>query len=206
MSFLLDCLLDDVALAPLIDGGRIGLMGHSLGAATNYFATFDSRTRDRRIGALVFTGAGDPVRAATNPRLQLDAAFEPVSVPALFLAGEYALFAPMTGEPYAAYARCAPPKYRLLIRGGVHTWFHDSEDQPADGRNPDRLFFERLQLGMKVPECEERVPLIRAKQQAAHASSGSPFFDGYLNCDPGALEALREFGTCPDVELTCELG
>ncbi len=195
VTYLIDRMLADDFFAASIAAGKIGIMGHSLGAVTSYFATFGTPTRDRRIAATALTGAGDPLRAAANPNLNLATLLDAAaSVPTLFLAGEHDLFARMTGDPYAAYERIAGPKYQAMIKGGVHSWFHDSDAPPADGKNPDCLFFENLQPAMEVPGCDERVPLIgRQRQGEITLSAVRSFFDAYLTDNAAALEQLRRF-------------
>jgi hypothetical protein len=110
----------------------------------------------------------------------------------------------MTGDPYTAYHRIAKPKYAVMIKGAVHSWFHDADAPPASGKNPDCLFFEAMQPGMKVPGCDERVSLIGpARQHEIMLDALLGFFDGYLQGDGAALERLREIGErFQEAELT----
>ena len=200
ISFIVDRMLADAFFAPAIDRAKIGTMGHSLGAVTDYFVSYGGQTRDARIAATVLIGAGDPVQAALSTEMGLAGTWHVVSgVPALFLSAEKDIFARMTGGPYAAYARIGAPKYEAMIARGVHVWFRDGTEQPADGKNPDCLFFERMQPGVPIPGCEERTPLIApARQQEITRAAVRTFFDAYLKRDAGALARLRgldrEFG------------
>lgn len=191
----------------MIDPRRIATTGHSLGGVTSYFASFGRQTRDPRIVATALIGGGDPVQAALSSDMGLaGTAHAEVAVPALFLSAEKDVFARMMGRPGAAYARVAGPKYEVLIRRGVHVWFHDGDGQPADNRNPDCLFFDANMPGVTIPGCEERVPLIGpARQQAITREALLAFFDGYLKQDRSALARLRGIGRRHgEVRLTFE--
>jgi predicted dienelactone hydrolase len=192
LSFIIDSLIGDKVFGPLIDQQRIGSMGHSLGAVTNYFAVFGSKTREPRISAVILLGAGDPVQAALSNDMGFAGSWPaPVHVPVLFLSAEKDLFARMTGGPHAAYARVPTPKYEVMVRKGTHVWFRDSTDQPADNKNPDCLFFEQSAPGMVVPGCEEREPLIGpARQQEITRTAVRAFFDAYLKNDNAARSRL----------------
>lgn len=182
LSFIIDRLVADPFFGPLIDSKKIGSMGHSLGAVTNYFSAFGSKTLEPRISAFALLGAGDPVQAAlSNDMGFMGSWIAPVHVPVLFLSAEKDVFARLTGGAHAAYYRVPAPKYEIFINKGVHVWFRDATDQPADNKNPDCLFFERSAPDMKVPGCEERVPLIGpAIQQEITRTAIRAFFDAYL--------------------------
>jgi len=207
ISFVIDSLLADPELGKLIDKDRIGTTGHSLGAVTSYFASFGARTRDPRIKATAPIAAGDPVQTALdNPMGFAGAGNAGISVPVLFLSADHDIFARMTGRPHAAYSRVETPKYELMVKGGVHVWFRDGSEQPAGNKNPDCIFFETNMPDMKVPGCEERVPLIGpARQQAITRAALVDFFDAYLKGDAVALERLRGLDDgLDDVELVYE--
>jgi predicted dienelactone hydrolase len=194
LSFIIDSMLADPFFGPLIDKQKIGSMGHSLGAVTNYFAVFGSRTREPRIKAVALLGAGDPVQAALSNDMGFSGSWPaPVHVPVLFLSAEKDVFARMTGGHHAAYYRLPAPKYEILVNRGVHIWFRDATDQPADNKNPDCLFFERSAPGMAVPGCEERVPLIGAsRQQEITRTALRAFFDAYLKNSKEGRERLLD--------------
>jgi predicted dienelactone hydrolase len=194
VGFVIDRSLADPVFGPAIDQNKIGTMGHSLGAVTSYFASFGGQRRDPRIAATILTGAADPVQAALSTDMGLGGTWHAaVSVPVLFISAEKDILARMMGRPYAPYSRLEKPKYEVMIKGGVHVWFHDGDEQPADGKNPDCLFFERQQPAMVVPGCEERSPLIgAAKQQEITLAATREFFDAYLKGAPGARARLRE--------------
>jgi len=197
IGFVIDRLLADPFFGRAIDAGRIGTTGHSLGGVTSYFASFGVQTRDPRIGATALTGAGDPVQTALQGDMGLwGTQHAAVSVPVLFLSADRDVFARTTGHPHAAYARLEGPKYEVLVKGGVHVWFRDATDQPADNKNPDCLFFERHLPRITMPGCEAsaRVPLIGpARQQAITRAAMLDFFDAYLKKDSAALDRLRRF-------------
>jgi predicted dienelactone hydrolase len=196
ISFIIDKLLADPQLGKLIDKDRIGTTGHSLGAVTSYFASFGRRTRDPRIKATAPIAAGDPVQTALDNDMGLaGTGHSAVSVPVLFLSASKDVFARMTGRPHAAYSRVEPPKYELMVEKGVHVWFRDGDEQPADNKNPDCLFFDKNMPGVAIPGCEERVPLIgAARQQEITRVTLLTFFDAYLKGDAKALERLQSLG------------
>lgn len=196
VRFLIDRLLADPRFAPMIDRNRIAVGGHSLGAVTSYFDVFGVQTRDPRIKAAVLLGAGDPVQAAMSQNMGLfGTAHAAVPLPVLFLSAEHDVFARMMGRPYAAYARVEAPKYEVMVRGGVHVWFHDGGDRHPEGKNPDCLFFERMAPGMKVPGCEGPVALADPERQHAIArASIRAFLDGHLKGDAAALRRLKQIG------------
>jgi predicted dienelactone hydrolase len=196
ISFVIDSVLADDELGPIIDANRIALAGHSLGGVTTYFATWGMQCRDPRIRAAIPIAASDPVASALANGLGFAGIqHAPVPVPALFLSAEKDLFARMAGRPGAAFARVEPPKHHLMIARGTHVWFHDGDDQPEDNRNPDCLWFDEHLPGLPVPGCEERVPLIGAAlQQEIAAGSVVDFLDAYLKADAGALARLLAIG------------
>jgi predicted dienelactone hydrolase len=207
VSFVVDQLLADPSFGAAIDKGKIAAMGHSLGAVTSYFKSFGGQMRDPRIAATVLLGAADPVQAALSTDMGLAGTqHAAVSVPTLFISAEKDILARMMGRPYAAYARLEKPKYEVMIKRGVHVWFHDGNEQPADGKNPDCLFFERQNAKMVVPGCEERGPLIgAAKQQEITLAATRDFLDAYLKNDSKAHDRLRALGKqFPDISLIYE--
>lgn len=193
VSFVIDSLLADDELSPMIDADRIALAGHSLGGVTTYFATYGMQCRDPRIRASIPVAASDPVASAMANGLGFAGIqHAPVPVPVLFLSAEKDLFARMAGRPGAAFARVEPPKHHVMIARGTHVWFHDGDDQPADHRNPDCLWFDAYLPGVPIPGSEERVPLIgAARQQQIAARAIVDFLDGYLRDDAGALARLE---------------
>jgi predicted dienelactone hydrolase len=207
VSFVIDRLLGDSALGTAIDKRKIATMGHSLGAVTSYFATFGVQTRDPRVTATVLTGAADPVQAALSTEMGLAGTWHAaVPVPVLFLSAEKDLFARMMGRPHAAYSRLEKPKYEVMIKKGVHVWFHDGDEQPADGKNPDCLFFEQQEPKIVVPGSEERGPLIgTAKQREITLAATHDFFAAYLKNDSGAKVRPRGLDKrFKDIALICE--
>lgn len=193
VSFAIDRLLADEVVGSSIDGGRIALAGHSLGGVTTYFATYGMQCRDPRIRASIPVAASDPVASALANGLGFAGIqHAPVPVPVLFLSAEKDLFARMAGRPGAAFARVEPPKHHVMIARGTHVWFHDGDDQPADHRNPDCLWFDAYLPGVPIPGSEQRVPLIgAARQQQIAARAIVDFLDGYLRDDADALARLE---------------
>ena len=209
IRFLIDRLLADPAIGPISDPARIVYSGHSLGAVTGYFLAYGSKTRDPRIKAFVLIGAGDPVQTAlTNPMGLAGQQHVEAGVPVLFLTAEKDIFARTTGAPFAAFSRVGTPKYEALIRGGAHVWFHDGSEQPEGNLNPDCLWFDRAIPGIRMPGCEERVPLIGPlRQQAITRLAIASFLDGWLKQDRAALARLRGLGRSERaVELRMEEG
>jgi predicted dienelactone hydrolase len=207
ISFIIDRLLADPFFAPLIDKAEIGTTGHSLGAVTSYFASFGLQTRDPRIVATAPIAAGDPVQSALSSDMGLlGTGHAAVSVPTLFLSAEKDVFARTTGRPYAAYSRIEKPKYEVMVKGGVHVWFRDNDEQLPDNKNPDCLFFEKWMPSVTMPGCEERVPLIgSARQKEITRTAVLAFFDAYLKKDAAALAALRGLGKrFPEIDFRSE--
>lgn len=205
VSFVIDSLLADDELSPLIDADRIALAGHSLGGVTTYFATYGMQCREPRIVASIPIAASDPVASALANGLGFAGIqHAAVPVPVLFLSAEKDLFARMAGQPGAAFARVEPPKHHVMIARGTHVWFHDGDDLPADHRNPDCLWFDEYLPGLPVPGCEERVPLIgAARQQEIAASAIVDFLQAYLRHDADAFARLKAIGERYD-EATIE--
>jgi predicted dienelactone hydrolase len=193
LGFLIDRLLAEPFLKPAIDPAAIGTTGHSLGGVTSYFASFGGRLRDPRIVATAPIGAGDPVQSALTADMGLaGTAHAEAPVPTLFLSAEKDVFARSTGRPHAAYARIAGPKYEVLVKGGTHVWFRDGNERPADGKNPDCLFFETWTPNVIMPGCEARGGLIAPERQKEIARTALlAFFDAYLKGDSAALARLR---------------
>ncbi len=194
VNFVIEQLLADKTFGQRIDANKIGCSGHSLGAITCYFASFGAQTRIPKIKASAMLGAGDPVQAALASNFGFDGvAHAPVSVPALFLTGEKDIFASLGGRPYAAYSRLEPPKYELLIAGGVHVWFRDGNEQSKDGKNPDCLFFEKYAPSLVIHGCKQRGGLIDpALQRTITRKALLYFFEAYLKQDKTALSKLQQ--------------
>ena len=196
VKFIIDRLLADPVFGPAIDAAKIGTTGHSLGAVTSYFTSFGTQTRDPRIAATALIAGGDPVESALMSDMGLlGTGHAAVRVPALFLSAEKDVFARITGRPYASYSRVEGPKTEVMIRGGVHVWFRGTPEVPADGKNPDCAFFERMMPATVMPGCETRGGLIDPlHQQAITRDAVLNFFDGYLRKDAKALARLRGLG------------
>ncbi len=189
VTFLIGALLTDPELGKRIDAGRIGTVGHSLGAITCWFASFGEKIRDARIAATAMLGAGDPVVAAERTDLGLAHAGQAkASVPALLVTAEKDLFSRMMGPDGTAYPRLDGPKFEVTIAGGCHVWFHDGENWPADHSNSDALWFAERSPGYAVPGSEEREPLIGPhRQREITGAAVLAFFEAFLDGDPCGL-------------------
>ncbi len=212
VKFIIDRLLADPVFGAVIDKAKIGTTGHSLGAVTSYFTSFGVQTRDPRIAATALIAGGDPVESALMSDMGLlGTGHAAVRVPVLFLSAEKDVFARITGRPHASYARVEGPKTEVMIKGGVHVWFRGVPEVPADGKNPDCLFFERMMPSHVMPGCETRNDPKRGglidpeQQQAITRSAVLDFFDGYLRKDAAALRRLRGMGrTSREVSVLSE--
>jgi predicted dienelactone hydrolase len=203
VHFVIDSLLANKDLSPLIDSTRIATMGHSLGAVTSYFTSFGANVRDPRIKAVVLLGAGDPVQAALSFNMGLVGTMHAaVHVPVLFLTAEHDAFALFTGRPFAAFSRVEGPKTEILIKGGVHIWFRDGTDKPTDGSNPDCAILGGMRPGMALPGCEKGARLITpSRQQEITRIAVLDFLDGTLRADRAKLTALHRLDkSIPEIE------
>ncbi len=208
LHFIIDKLLADGTVSPLFDHDRIATMGHSLGAVTSYFASFAGGVRDPRIKATVLLGAGDPVQAALSANMGLTYTWNAAaSVPVLFMSAEHDVFARITGRPYAAYMRLEKPKYEVMVAGGVHGWFREGTPLPADGSNPDCLFFKTgAASAFKPAGCDKRGGFIaQARQMEITRIAVREFLDGYLKGDAAQLKRLRKLHSAlPETEIRFE--
>lgn len=207
ISFVIDHLLADPFFKTAIDPRKIGTTGISLGAVTSYFASFGVQTRDPRIVATAPIAAGDPVQSALSSSVGVEGTLHAaVSVPTLFVSGQYDMFAATTGRPYAAFSRIEPPKYEMMIKGAVHLWFGDGVQQPPGGANPDCVFFARAAPDRQPPACRTTTTLIDpAREKLITRTAVADFFDAYLKGDKAALARLREVHeTFPEASLRSE--
>ncbi len=194
VHFILDQLLKDKDLAPLIDKEKIATIGHSLGAVSSYFTSFGSLAYDPRIKATVLMGAGDPVQAALATDMGLIGNWNlPSHVPVLFLSADHDVFALINGRPHSAYDRLINPKYEITVKGGVHIWFRDGSSQPADGSNPDCAMLSGFRPGTVLDGCEKGAKLnTPLRQQEITRVAVRDFLDGYLMGDKEKLRQLRD--------------
>ena len=146
VSFVLDTLLgtggDAAALTALnerlgtdsgpslparVDPNRIGVAGHSLGAATVYGVTFNTCCRDPRIKAAeALSGAELPVGVPPGGEFQLDG-----HVPLLIIHGE------KDGAfdfklPTGIYTSAQPPVWFVTLIGGSHAPPYEDTPSPWD--------------------------------------------------------------------------
>jgi fermentation-respiration switch protein FrsA (DUF1100 family) len=116
VSFVLDQMLraPPPSLAGLVDPGRIGLAGHSIGGATVLGLTFNSCCHDSRVKAVVAM-EGVPLPFSGGAYFG-----SVVSPPALFFQGSADTYVvPSTGV--SLYNRARPPKALVTIVGGTHS-------------------------------------------------------------------------------------
>lgn len=193
VRFLIDALLGDGEWPSRVDPAQIAVIGHSLGAITTWFAAYGEHTRDPRISAAVMLGAGDPVVMAQTGQIGLENAGPPGgSTPGLLVTAEKDLFSRLMGPHGTAFPRLPASKCKVTIAGGVHVWFHDGDDWPADNKNPDTLWFEAHNPQMQVPGSEERVPLIGpAKQREITLAAINAFLGAYARDNDALLQDLH---------------
>jgi len=204
ISFVIDSLLADPLFKTAIDPNAIGTTGISLGAVTSYFASFGVQTRDPRIKATAPIAAGDPVQSALSSSVGVEGTLHStIPVPTMFVSGERDMFAATTGRPYAAYSRIEPPKYEVMIKGGVHLWFGDGASQPPGGANPDCMFFAQAAPDRQPAACRTAAALIDPEREKLITRTAvGDFFDAYLKRDVAALARLQGIEqSYPEVSL-----
>lgn len=123
----LDALLGGLLpeITPLLDGGRVGMSGHSFGGWTTLTAT----AREPRIAAaLPLAPAGGWTSLGTSPLVDgLDLNWGR-PVPTLMLVAEHDTLLPLRGMR-EIFARTAPPKRMLTLRNADHMHFCDRIDE-----------------------------------------------------------------------------
>jgi predicted dienelactone hydrolase len=128
VSFVLDELIaadDDPqsALHDRIDAERIGVSGHSLGAATTYAVTFDSCCRDERIDAAVVMAG---VVLVDADHMEYGRA-----TPVLLFHGDADQLLAYQLD-VDTYARLAPPKWFVTLFGAGHSPPYEDTESPWD--------------------------------------------------------------------------
>lgn len=215
VSFLIDRLLARSAdagdpLAALIDGGRIGVMGISLGGLTTTLATFHPALRDPRIDAAI---------SIAGPTVFLTSRFfADVDTPFLMVAGDADALV-----PWEHHARPIPrkvPAGRLVtLREASHTGFAGATAWLRWLRNPDALGCWMVQRNIEPGEeerwgallgtaaqgidraaenhlCErERLPATMnvLRQQRLTRLVVRAFFEGELAAMPATRRAAQRF-------------
>lgn len=118
-------------LAGLVDPGRIGVMGLSLGGLTTELVAFHPRMRDRRVGAAL---------SIAGPTYFLAPAFfrHAPELPFLMLAGDIDALVPWDSNA-APVPEKAPGAELVTLRGGSHTGFAGSASYTRWMDNPDAL-------------------------------------------------------------------
>jgi predicted dienelactone hydrolase len=116
VRFVIDQMLraPPVELAGLVDGGRVGLAGHSLGGVTTMGVAFNTCCVDPRVRAVVVM-AGSPLPFSGGTYFGRVA-----SPPALFIQGS-ADQRVVPDTSVLAYNRARPPKALVMILGGTHS-------------------------------------------------------------------------------------
>jgi dienelactone hydrolase len=127
VSWLIDRVLDGAAggVAPLVDGDRIGMAGHSFGGWT----TLAVAGRDPRVRvALPLAPAGGQLAPFTNPLAEaLDLAFDR-DVPTLFVVAERDSILPLPSM-HDLLARTQTTKRMIVLRNTDHMHFCDRAAQ-----------------------------------------------------------------------------
>jgi dienelactone hydrolase len=128
VSFVIDQVIaagDDPAspLHGLVDGDAIGLVGHSLGAATTWATGFNTATRDDRVDSVtIFAGLTLDIPGGTF-------AFDS-GLPLLVLHGD-ADDVPLELDR-AAYDQATSPKWFVTLHGADHRLAFTDEESPWD--------------------------------------------------------------------------
>ncbi len=128
VSFVLDRLIaadDDPgsALYSRIDPDRIGVSGHSLGAATTYAVTFDACCRDPRIDAAVVMAG---VVLVDADRMDYG-----TSTPVLIFHGDADQLLAYQLD-VDTYAKLSPPKWFVTLQGAPHSPPYEDTESPWD--------------------------------------------------------------------------
>ena len=218
VSFVIDQLLafngqEGHLLNRAIDGKKIGMSGHSLGAMTTLLDIYDP-SRDARIrAALPFSTLGCffPDGFGGN-----------VSVPIMAVGGTNDLITPPSNAD-RAYTVANAPRYLFHIKGGDHVRFADvnlSDAQLNDIGGLQSLFGSTLvadamdiagKLGGNAGGCaasgQAVDPLITGDQQRQFMRTlAIPFFDGYLRGEKASRDLLTKLpGLVPSVTLQSDL-
>ncbi|MCC6846987.1 MAG: hypothetical protein IT294_00700 [Deltaproteobacteria bacterium] len=174
VSFLIDHFLAESAnpasfFAGMIDGERVGAIGHSLGGATVMLATYHATLRDPRIKATV---ALSPLGCVF-----LDGFFDASTVPLLVEGGTVDMITPYASNHLQPYGFANTPKYLMSFDGGTHLGFSD------------RLAFDAGQNGDDAIGCSLFVPPGGPRPVTFEANLPPDFLGGpALGIDPtGAL-------------------
>jgi dienelactone hydrolase len=208
----------------LIDRGRIGLAGHSFGAAGVSFVG----QKDWRVSAIVAwdnlgrpsTSGGLPVRPCPSaPGTHADA---PITKPALGMSADYGLTpTPFTSDPdplaksgaSLAYSEAGVDTGELIIRGGTHYEFSfiPNPGFPGTLRGIDQVawyttaWFDKYVKG--DPTADQRLMTTRWHSDAAEAAidpnrDGNMYSSYYRSRLDIGLAAGGRF-TCEDIRARC---
>ncbi len=125
VRFLINALMDPSTpelrrFKGLLDRGRIGLTGLSLGAATTLLASFHPALRDSRVRAAV---AFAPPSCFFGKRFYAHA-----RVPLAIVHGDLDAIVPYEANALFAFSQAAAPKYLFTLKLGNHTAFTDGAD------------------------------------------------------------------------------
>jgi dienelactone hydrolase len=161
VRFVIDRLLraPPVELTGLVDGGRVGLAGHSLGGVTTMGVAFNTCCLDPRVKAVVVM-AGSPLPFAGGTYFGRVA-----SPPALFIQGS-ADQRVVPDTSVLSYNRARPPKALVTIVGGTH-----SSPYQGDQLTPQVDLVARVSVDFLDRYLEGR-PVGATQLRQAVASSG----------------------------------
>jgi fermentation-respiration switch protein FrsA (DUF1100 family) len=162
VRFVIDQMLraPPVELAGLVDAGRVGLAGYSLGGVTAMGVAFNTCCLDPRVKAVVVM-AGSPLPFAGGVYFGRVA-----SPPALFVQGS----ADRTVVPDTSvlmYDRARPPKALATIVGGTHT-----SPYQGDQLTPQVDLVARVSVDFLDRYLEGRAAATTQLRQAVASSSG----------------------------------
>ncbi len=110
----------DADLEPIIDAGRVGLIGQSLGADVVLDMAYHSNYRDPRVAAVV-PMAGGCVGCLQSAGEANGRYYAGPAVPVLFIHGTLDTYFPAPAAQ--AYAQAPAPKFRLDLIGAHHVQF-----------------------------------------------------------------------------------
>jgi predicted dienelactone hydrolase len=123
VSFVIDELLADTAIAARVDAQRIGVAGLSLGGGTVYGLVWHECCRDARIDAAIVMSS---LRFPFGP-----ADFGVNEIPVMIMHGDQDLALPYA-DAVASYRSSAPPKWFVHLIGGTHSEPYENRVSPHD--------------------------------------------------------------------------
>lgn len=217
VAFLIDSLLDpsdqeDHLLAGAIDGGAIGVTGHSLGGLTSLLTVYGP-ARDERVRTVL------PIAAPgcfLTPEMVGD-----VDVPIMVVGGSRDLIV-NPASIRQAYNVAQPPRYYVELMGADHTRFADValEDEAVlallpgllggnvveDATTVARRLGGRLEACSDGREIGDEALLTAERQRELLRAFATPFFDAYLRGSDAARDFLEDElpGLVPEARVEFE--